>query len=740
MPTSPTPLDLQVCAREPIHIPGAIQPHGVLICIRSADSKVLQISANSASILGCEPERCLDKPLADCIGREQAEAVEGALKSGETDFPITLKFGETQYDTLVHRSGEFAVLELESQKEGLTAWNQVHHRLTRTISNLQRSPDLPSLCDAAAQAVAELTGFDRVMIYRFDPEWNGEVITEIKAAGMDPYLGLHYPASDIPEQARRLYLRNWLRLIVDANYEPVPLLPVNNPDTGKPLDLSNSFLRSVSPVHLEYLRNMGVAASMSISLIREGRLWGLIACHHRLPQGLSFARRAACQLVGQIMSAEITSKEHAAYQAARLEARAVQLRFFEHLANEEQFVDALLNYTPELLASMHASSAAICLGDEYHLLGPTPPREDVVQIVEKLRTEKPAGVFQTDALSRWYPPGECFKAEVSGMLAIALSELQTDYVLWFRPEIISTVNWAGNPSKAAEEGSFRIHPRKSFDAWKEVITGRSETWKEAEEAAALELRSAINATILKRYDRLRLLNSELERKNHDLDSFAYIASHDLKEPLRGIYNYSHWVLEDYGPRLEPECRQRVQTISDLSGRLQEMLDALLHFSRVGRQRIRNQATNIEEVAAEALELLDLRIQESGAIVNIKPPLPEAAGDPKLLTEIFTNLISNAIKYNTCPEKRVEIGAHLETLEDGRIRPVYYVRDNGIGIRQKQQEEVFRIFRRLHARDAFGGGTGAGLAIVKGIVERHGGNVSLESEPGKGSTFFFTLQP
>ncbi|RYD72046.1 MAG: GAF domain-containing protein, partial [Verrucomicrobiaceae bacterium] len=332
MAITPTLLDLQACSREPIHIPGAIQPHGILICIRSADATVLQVSANSAGTLGCEPETCLNEPLANCLGAEQAAAVETVLKSGETDFPITLRFRDVDYDTLVHRSGELAILELAPRTDDSNAWNQIHHRLTRTIADLQRSPDLPSLCDAAVQAIADLTGFDRVMIYRFDPEWNGEVIAEIKAEGMDPYLGLHYPASDIPEQARKLYLRNWLRLIVDASYEPAPLLPVMNPDTGKPLDLSNSFLRSVSPVHLEYLRNMGVSASMSISLIREGQLWGLIACHHRVPRDLSFARRAACQLVGQIMSAEITNKENAAHQAARLEVRAVQLRFFEHLA------------------------------------------------------------------------------------------------------------------------------------------------------------------------------------------------------------------------------------------------------------------------------------------------------------------------------------------------------------------------------------------------------------------------
>lgn len=733
-----TSLDLQACAQEPIHIPGAIQPHGVLICLRTSDGVILQISANSAKVLGREPEQCLGKSCTEFLGAEQGAMIRDALAQGEMELPVTLRFGETLFDALIQRSGEFAIVELETKAEDAEIWNQVHHQLTRTITDLQRSADLPSLCDAAVHAVAELTGFDRVMIYRFDRDWNGEVIAEVKPPEMDPYLGLHYPASDIPEQARRLYLHNWLRLIVDADYQPVPLNPVLNPDTGKPLDLSNSFLRSVSPIHLEYLRNMGVAASMSISLIREGQLWGLIACHHRTPRQLSFARRAACQLVGQIMSAEITAKENAVRQTAHLKARAVQLRFFEHLANEDNFLDALLNYTPELLEYMRASGAAISIGDGCHLLGSTPSREDVLKMIEKLRSERQQGVFQTDALSKWYPEADRFREKTSGLLSIALSELQTDYVLWFRPEVVSTVNWAGNPAKTAEEGSFRIHPRKSFEAWREVVTGRSAPWLDSEIAAALELRSAISATILKRYDRLRQLNAELERKNHDLDSFAYIASHDLKEPLRGIYNYSRWVLEDYGARLEPECRERIVTISELSGRLQEMLDALLHFSRVGRQRMRNQTADMEQVVADALELLQLRIQENDAIVEVVPPLPPVEGDPKLLTEVFVNLISNAIKYNTSPEKRVTISARTETEAGGRVQTVYSVCDNGIGIREKQQEEIFRIFRRLHPRDAFGGGTGAGLAVVKSIVERHGGTVSVKSEVEKGSTFSITL--
>jgi light-regulated signal transduction histidine kinase (bacteriophytochrome) len=581
--------DLEACAREPIHIPGAIQPHGVLISFDEATLRIVQVSANCGALTGIEAEALLGETLGDLLDTERAEAVLHALRQTPPESPIPLHIGSNQFDGLLHRSDGCIILELEpaATSEDRVS-TRLHHALTRVIALLQAAPDLDGLCNAAAQAVAQLTGFDRVMVYQFDRDWNGSVMAEVKAPDLDPYLGLHYPASDIPEQARQLYLRNWLRLIATVDYKPAPLVPVLNRTTGRPLDLSQSVLRSVSPVHLEYLRNMGVQCSMSISLIRDRQLWGLIACHHRMPRLLPYSRRAACELLGQIMSAQLTAKEEAARQEANLAARAVQMRFFDYLSREDRYVDALIKYTPTLLEFLGATGAALCLENEITLLGQTPKKEQVATLLEQIRAQPNESVFQTDHVSSIEPTAVEYQDIASGVLAVAISELKNEYVMWFRPEVVRTVDWAGNPEKPVEDHGTRISPRRSFALWQQTVTGRSRPWTEAEITAAVELRSAINALIFQRAERLRRLNKELERKNSDLDSFAYIASHDLTEPLRGIRHYAQFLLEDVGEQIDPESRGKLETIEMLSERMQEMLQALLHFSRVGRQPLEPQ--------------------------------------------------------------------------------------------------------------------------------------------------------
>jgi light-regulated signal transduction histidine kinase (bacteriophytochrome) len=736
--SSSVPLDLTACSREPIHIPGAIQPHGVLVSFDEATLQVLQVSENCAQHCGVSADEVLRGGVQALLGEEQAEAVRTACQSTPPESPVPLQTGGSTFDGILHRSDGVAILELEpSVRASEGEFLRTHHALTHFIARLQSAADLPALCNSAAEAVAQLTGFHRVMVYRFDSEWNGEVIAEVKAPELEPYLGLHYPASDIPEQARRLYLKSWLRLIASSAYQPAALTPLLNPITGRPLDLSLSTLRSVSPVHLEYLRNMGVQCSMSISLIRDERLWGLIACHHGEPRILPYARRAACELLGQIMSAQLLAKEEALRHTENLAAREVQLRFFDYLSAEENFIDALVKYTPTVLEFLSATGAAICVDGECMLLGETPSKADVCRLVEIVRTQPHEAVFHTDVLHRLHPGAAAYQDVASGLLAVALSELKNDYLVWFRPEVVRTVAWAGNPQKPAEDDGHRLAPRKSFALWKEQVTGRSRPWQEAEVTAALELRSAINALIFKRADRLRRLNEELERKNSDLDSFAYIAAHDLTEPLRGIRNYATFLMEDIGEKIDADSRRKLETVESLSERMQEMLEALLHFTRVGRRPLLRNEADLGEVVQEAMELIAQRVEESGATLEVKAPLPRVRCDPVLLREVFTNLVVNAIKYNQSAEKRVTIGVLPE--RDATGKAICFVRDNGIGIAAKHLKNVFVIFRRLHLRDQFGGGFGAGLAVVKSIVERHGGRVWVESQPGEGATFFFTLE-
>jgi len=330
---------------------------------------------------------------------------------------------------------------------------------------MQRAAEPGSLFSIISRAIADLTGYERVMVYRFDADWHGEVVAETLTADVESYMGLHFPASDIPEQARALYARSWLRIIPAVDYIPAAIEPPLNPETGRPLDLSFSVLRSVSPIHLEYLRNMNVGASMSISLMVDGRLWGLIACHHRTPRPLPFVLRAACELFGQIASREIASQQEHRRLAARVEINRIQTRFFDILAREDNAAEALLRYTPTLLQFMSARGAAIAMGGQLSLVGQTPTRGETRALLEWLQTrEDENGIYHSDSLSGDWAPAAEFKQAASGLLSVKLSRVEPQFVLWFRPEVITTVNWAGNPEKPADPHA-RISPRKSFASW-----------------------------------------------------------------------------------------------------------------------------------------------------------------------------------------------------------------------------------------------------------------------------------
>lgn len=324
------------------------------------------------------------------------------------------------------------------------------------------------------------------------------------------------------------------------------------------------------------------------------------------------------------------------------------------------------------------------------------------------------------------------------MIALSISRSQKNYVLWFRPEVIQTVNWAGNPHKPVEviaNGGIRLSPRKSFDLWKETVLLQSHPWKPYEVNAAIELRNAIIGFVLRKADELVQLNIELERSNQELDAFAYIASHDLKEPLRGIHNYSNFLMEDYGEIIDTQGKEKLFTLIRLTQRMEDLIDSLLHFSRLGRVDLSMQATDVNEIVHRILDMLGGRIEETEVEIRIAQPLPVVYCDRIQIGEVFSNLIANAIKYNNKAHKWIEIGY----LHHPPLPVTFYVRDNGIGIREKHFEVIFRIFKRLHSPNKYSGGTGAGLTIAKKIVERHGGKIWLESTYGEGTTFYFTLQ-
>ena len=541
-----------------------------------------------------------------------------------------------------------------------------------------------------------------------------------------------------------------MRPLPDAAAPPMELMPLVNPDTGRPLDMTHCALRAASVMYTEYLQNMGVAASLTMPILVDGRLWGLIACHHYAPTTFPYQIRAAAEFLAQVVSLQLRAAEDREQLVYRLKLEAVHGQLVTQAA-EEGGLSAMTDGAPTLLDAMEAGGAAIFHRDRWWRVGRTPTDRqlDALRTWLETRPEFDSAthpVYATNALARDYAAGAEWADVASGVLAVPLSRPRRNLMLWFRPEEIQTVTWAGDPHvKPTTVGPHgpRLTPRRSFELFVESVRQRAAPWRMVEIDAALRLRVLLMELVVTRAEQLAELNADLQRSNEDLDAFAYIASHDLKEPLRGISKYAHQLLESANT-LEEENRTRLGALMRLTNRMDSLLESLLHFSRVGRATLEQKEVSLVRVVEEALEIVEARRQEVPTDVVLHP-LPAIVCDRVRVREVFVNLIGNAPKYNDKPLRRIEVGwvaadqAAEQPLPQGASTDVvFFVRDNGIGIDRRHYGQIFKMFRRLHGRDEFGGGTGAGLTIVQTLVERHRGRVWLDSTPHVGTTFFFTL--
>ncbi|OUL35923.1 cyanobacterial phytochrome A [Nostoc sp. T09] len=737
--------------RKPIHIPGSIQPHGVLLAL-SPQLDILQVSDNTLDYLGRTTQELLGQPLNTLLAQEQVAAIRQCW-SKKVDSVTSYKVSiitlnqERYFDCIVHRTEDVVILELEPiHSRDEVSFLSFYTLVNEAIAQMQKTSNLTEFLHLVATELREITAFDRVMVYQFDRNAAGSVVAEAKREDLPPYLGLHYPATDIPAQARDLYTRSLLRFIPNLTAQPVKLVPIENPITHQPLDLSLSVLRSVDSCCIEYHQNMGVAALLVISLIQEQQLWGLISCHHHTPKHISYELRQICEFLGRIVSSELTHKVNQLELDYKVKLKSLQSEFIESISQADNFIDALIKPELRLLDVVSASGAAVCLDNEITLVGATPDIEQVRALIEWADTQVKDNLFSTNSLPQLYPDGIAFKDTVSGLLLLRISQVRRYYILWFRPEVIQTVNWAGNPNEFIHlaDDTLTLNPRKSFAKWQETVRLTSLPWKPCELDSAIALRNAIVGIVLSKADELAKINLDLERSNRELASFAYAASHDLKEPLRGIYNYSTILLEDYGLVLDDDGIECLETVVTLSVRMETLINALLRLAQLGKAQLRKRAIDFNELLNQLIDVFRASRQDSQLLdIRIPRPLATVQCDSVLVNEVFSNLIGNAFKYNDKAEQWVEIGYldpdEQQTKEQTPVPPLFYVRDNGIGIPEHHRETIFRLFKRLHSQEKYGGGVGAGLAIVKKIVELHNGRIWVESTVGIGSTFYFTLE-
>lgn len=748
---------LTTCESEPVQTPGCIQAHGAMLVLRLGDLQILQASDNSLQHLGVPAAQLLGQTVQSLVGEAAAAQLRETLAHQAPGtgpvyaFTLPARAGSVALDACVHSSSGVAVLEFEATgRDQMPADGNFFLLVKSAVARLHGATDVRSFCQQVTEEVHALTGLDRVMVYRFHADQHGEVIAESRRVGLESWLGLHYPASDIPAQARAIYKALWIRPLPNAAGELVELLPLANPDTGLALDMTHCSLRGASVMYTEYLANMGAAASLTMPILRDGELWGLIACQHNTPTQFPYPVRAACELLAQVVSLQLKSAEHAQALAYRLKMEDVHQQLLARAARDGELL-ALTAHQPSLLDAIDCSGAALYHLERWHCVGQVPEVAQLDELAQWLHQQSTFDsatrpVFVTDALASLCPAAAGLEAIASGLLAVPLSRQRRGLLLWFRPQTIQTIPWAGKPNNKPQHTGphgARLTPRASFALFTESVRGRSLPWDDIEVNAALRLRHLVLEWVITRGERLADLNTELTRSNEELDAFAYVASHDLKEPLRGIHRYAHQLLENAA---DSDDRQRITSMMRLTLRMDSLLDSLLHFSQVGRLELEPETMNLNLVLEEALEMVGARRPGSACSITIPRALPTLGCDPLRVREVYSNLLSNALKYRRGPQAYIEVG--YIAADESALRPnapaetagqlLLYVKDMGIGIEERHYEQVFRLFKRMHGRDEYGGGVGAGLTIVQKLVQRHGGRVWLDSTVGQGSCFYFTL--
>ena len=737
------------CAREPIRVPGAIQPHGVLLALSGEPLCIDQISANCASVLGHASSQLLGKPLSVLIAPELALLIALAHLSprGVDSEPIRLTIGTAEFSASLQGGAQALIMELEPWVEPA----QEHARLiNRVLRNLQAATTLETLFDISVHEIQALTGYDRVMIYRFEPEGHGKVVAEALTGPLPSYNGLNFPGSDIPPQARELYRLNSIRLIPDATYTPVPLVPALRPDSGQPLDLGLSTLRSVSPVHCEYLKNMGVQSSMSLSLLDGGQLWGLIACSHPTPLLVPREYRDACALIGQLLSAKIAAIVAADLQREREGKLALLGQLADAMSRADRdILDGLVNRPEWLQALTAAGGAAVLIEDRLHCFGHCPPPEDIhalhawvrdVGLAGQKREARTAGlqglgVFHTDALHLAYPPGAAYREVASGVIAFMLPKAVDNAVMWFRPQLTSRMNWSGNPAQHLSPGpagsaSHRLHPRQSFAVWEEQVMGVALPWSRGDLYAAEDIRrSALE------HDLERQVQREQEAVRVR-DELVAVVSHDLRNPMSIIIMQcgmmQRWAVDDTTPANQ-RVRRALGTIETATTRMNSLLEDLLDTAKIeaGRYQMACVPLSVTSLLEEACGLLVTLTAAKDIELNCRAaPGLVVEADAERIFQVLSNLVGNAIKFT--PK-----GGQIDIAASGNGRQVQFcVTDNGIGI---PPEHLAHIFQRYWSvKEGNPGGSGLGLYISQGIIAAHGGLLTAANAPGGGSVFTFNL--
>ena len=727
------------CEQEPIRFPGSIQPSGVLLCVDEDQGSILAVSANHSMI------PVLNGPLhAKTLYEVWPDLAvlpeDGAYMVGD--------------DYFVHRRSCDRTLFFEI--EPVTAADRLALArlidLKLVLSKLHDDDTLECVTQTAAMAIRSITGMERVLIYRFDADGNGEVLAESKVDDWDEsFVGFHFPAADIPAQARNIYLASLYRFVSHRDYEPVPLIPDVDPRGGQPFNLSRCSLRSLSPVHRIYQENLGVDGAMSISIINEGRLWGLVVGHHRRPHRVSIPAREQVLALTISLSMRLSVTETAAERKERAIHGSLHTKLLEQIAGTDDFSGALLNGDITLADFFSSVSAAVTIDCEsndhaqrwdIHSVGDAPAREVIVAIANACRSRMAGGIFHTDHLVSLLPEALRQEVPAAGLLAATVGEHGRHMILWFRPELIRTIVWGGaSPAQVNEEKAAGNYlPRQSFSRWVEEHRHHSAPWAPWMVEIARSIRTAVNDNILRQLRTIRGLNALLTERDQAKSRFLAHMSHELRAPLNTVVGYSDMLDSGDWGALTDGQREAVTCIREASAHLLSMVNDILDLSKVeaGKMEVQLAPVDLIEILRRIITLQTgvAHACKVAILRNHPTELPQLMVDERLVRQMLFNLLSNALKFT--PEGgTVTVSTRLRN--DGGV--TLEVADTGIGIPKAKQASVLEPFRQAHDHLAQGHpGTGLGLPIVKSLIELHGGRLVLESDEGRGTSVRLDFPP
>lgn len=735
-------LDKAKCDREAIHIPGAIQPHGAVLVADPRTGLIQACSGNVASMLERAPSEILGANLADVAGADLAARLVALAEPGRDAVEPPRAFSGVvrspssgmAVEVTGHAHDGRLILECEPHTSRIADQVQAaHDSLYHLMGATESVADSGRMVGLFLDEIRRLTGFERILLYRFDPEGHGMVIGEsLSAAWGQSFLGLNFPASDIPQQARALYQRHRIRAIPNNGYRPVPLLAAADGAPDRPVDLTFTTLRSMSPIHRAYLDNMGVLGTFSVSVMQRGQLWGLLIGHHRTPRYVAAPLLRVLSATADRIADRIDLAEAQASAEQRDRQVQVYRRLLATLVGAESFVASLTTGTHTMVDLFEAIGGAACrIGSEIHTVGRTPPDIDIQDLLARIRADTNQDIWSSDCLSGRYPHWYRHRDIASGALVVFFGIGREDALVWFRPESVRTVTWAGSPRDLDRDEQGSLLPRRSFERWTEEIAAHSQPWETWALAIGEDLRHAITDVLAGQMQRLQAVNAELREARDAQERFIANMNHELRTPLNAILGFSEMMELGIGGALSPAHAGYVADILSAGRHLLDLVNDILDFTRMrsGKVTLRGEPVDMATVAEGVVAMLEPRFTRRGLIMRSDVPADLIiVADTRAIRQILLNLLSNAVKF-TDRGGRVDlmIGA------DGRD-VVMTVTDTGRGIpadRLATVTDPFAQYTDILSQPTEG--TGLGLSIVDTLVRGHGGHLAIASEVGVGTT-------